>query len=241
MKKRPGMPPAIARNYSMDATARTAGILGAMEESSSHFLADASGSFASGHSDEDVWGNIQGAEIGSAYGMAGKGLVGTGRGGGGDGQGIGLGDVGLIGWGGGGGDGRQYGRGPGLKYGRNKGTKLEGRHRRVPVARVAKGKIDGALDKGVIRRVVRSHINEVRHCYNQGLTRDPNLAGRVQIQFQIGSTGRVSAAVPTSKGTTLGDKGVQRCIARAVRRWKFPRANNGGMSMVSYPFVFSPG
>jgi TonB family protein len=241
LKKRPGMPPAVDRNYSMDASARTAGILGMMEESSSSFLADANGTFASGESDEDVWGNMNGGEIGSAFGMAGKGLVGSGRGGGGDGQGIGLGDVGLIGWGGGGGDGRQYGRGPGLNYGRDKGTALTKRTRRVPTARVAKGEINGALDKDVIRRVVRSHINEVRHCYNAGLTRDPNLSGRVQVQFQIGATGRVSAAVPTANGTTLGDKAVERCVAQAVRRWKFPRASNGGTSMVSYPFVFSPG
>lgn len=242
LRKRPGLAPQLSRNFSMDATVRKAGILGAMAESETSFLADANGgAFAVGHSDEDVWGNINGSEIGAAYGMAGKGLVGTGRGGGGDGQGIGMGDVGLIGWGSGGGDGRQHGRGPGLEYGRHKGARLDKRVARKPVARVAKGDIKSPLDKDVIRRVVRSHINEVRHCYNQGLTRDPNLSGRVTVQFQIGGTGRVTAAVPTVKGTSLSDKGVQRCVAKAVRRWKFPRARNGGMSMVSYPFVFSPG
>ena len=242
LKKRPGMAPQLARDFSMDASVRKSGILGAIAESETSFLADANGgAFAVGHSDEDVWGNINGSEIGSAFGMAGKGLVGSGRGGGGDGEGIGLGDVGLIGWGGGGGDGRQYGRGPGLNYGRDGGLRLDKRTKRVPTARVAKGTIKSPLDKDVIRRVVRSHINEVRHCYNQGLTRNPNLAGRVSVQFQIAGTGQVTAAVPTVSGTTLDDKGVQRCVANAVKRWKFPRASTGGISMVSYPFVFSPG
>jgi hypothetical protein len=50
----------------------------------------ATGAFAVGSDDGDVWGGLKGAEIGEGYGVGGLGLVGTGRGGGGSGT-IGLG------------------------------------------------------------------------------------------------------------------------------------------------------
>lgn len=240
MKKRPNTPQGLARNFSPDREASEAGILGIMKDEPTSIFASAEGTFASGTHDEDVWGNLQGSEIGSAYGAAGMGLLGTGRGGGGTGQGIGMGDVGLIGWGSGGGDGRSTGRGGGLRYGRD-GTGFDGRQKRKPAVRIATGVTNGALDKDLIRRVVRAHINEVRHCYNQGLSKDPNLAGRVAVQFQITGTGKVAAAVAVASASTLDDVSVQRCVAKAVRRWSFPKASTGGTSMVTYPFVFSPG
>jgi hypothetical protein len=68
--------------------------------------------------------------------------------------------------------------------------------KKVPEPRMGKvAQVVGGLDKDLIRRVVRAHINEVRYCYNQGLAKDPNLKGRVAVQFQIGSTGKVPTAV----------------------------------------------
>ena len=43
----------------------------------------------------------------------------------------------------------------------------------------------GVLGKDEIRNVVRSHIEEVRACYNEGLVTDPELQGRVAINFVI--------------------------------------------------------
>ncbi len=63
-------------------------------------------------SPSDVWGGLQGTEVGESFGVGGLGLQGTGRGGGGTGEGtIGLGTTGLIGKGGG-------GRGSGFGSGR---------------------------------------------------------------------------------------------------------------------------
>jgi tetratricopeptide (TPR) repeat protein len=129
------------------------------------------GAFAVGNDDADVWGGLTGTEVGEAYGVGGLGLVGTGRGGGGTGEGtIGLGNTGLIGKGGGGGTGSGYGRGAGAGFGgRGRGP--------IPMVRQAKAEVKGALDKDIIRRIVRAHINEVRYCYNQALARDPNAQG----------------------------------------------------------------
>ncbi len=225
--------PQMARNFDPDMMARNAGILGMIQQDSGHFLASPyGGAFAVGNDDEDVWGGLTGTEIGEAFGVGGLGLVGTGRGGGGTGEGtIGLGNVGLIGKGGGGGTGSGYGRGSGAGFG--------GRGKRVPQVRQAKASVKGALDKDIIRRIVRAHINEVRHCYNQGLVRDPNLKGRVAVQFTIGPTGKVPVAVVAQ--SSLKDSSVANCVAKAVKRWTFPKPQGGGNVVVTYPFVLEPG
>ena len=221
--------PQMARNFDPDMIARNAGILGTMQQESGHFLASPyGGAFAVGGDDADVWGGLTGTEVGEAYGVGGLGLVGTGRGGGGTGEGtIGLGNTGLIGKGGGGGTGSGYGRGAGAGFGgRGRGP--------IPMVRQAKAEVKGALDKDIIRRIVRGHINEVRHCYNQVLARDPSAQGRVKIQFVIGATGKVPSAVVQE--TTMKSAAVGSCIANAVKRWTFPKPQSSSV-IVSYPFI----
>lgn len=87
--------PQMSRNFDPGASARslgTLGIIGSMQQQSGHFLASPYGAaLAVGNDDEDVWGGLTGTEVGTAYGVGGLGLVGTGRGGGGVGEGaIGL-------------------------------------------------------------------------------------------------------------------------------------------------------
>lgn len=101
----------------------------------------------------------------------------------------------------------------------------------------ALGERDEGLDPDTIRRIVRAHVTEVRLCYEQALTRDPDAGGTIDVTFTIGEKGRVTAAAAASSGAAnkeLGD-----CIAAAVRRWVFPRP--GVEQTVTYPFVLSAG
>jgi TonB family protein len=224
--------PRIGRNVDPEMLARTAGILGVIETADAHaFLAQGGSVFSStvGNEHEDVWGQLVGDEVGEAYGVGGLGLVGTSRGGGGEASGvIGLSHTGFLGTKGVGGKG-------GLSYGDTGGTTFGGRKERRPVVRVAHGEIEGALDKDIVRRVVRAHINEVRSCYNAGLTKNPNLGGRVLVQFVIGGNGKVHTSVVGE--SSVDDPGVGQCVAKAVRRWQFPKPHAGGQVFVSYPFV----
>jgi hypothetical protein len=99
--------------------------------------------------------------------------------------------------------------------------------------------VKGALSKVAIRRVVRAHLDEVRHCYNQRLVRNPTLAGRVVVQFTIGPRGDVPVAVV--RESNLSDGSVGNCIAKAVKTWEFPAPEGGGNVVVSYPFALEPG
>jgi TonB family protein len=96
----------------------------------------------------------------------------------------------------------------------------------------------GSLDKAIIRRIVRAHLSEVRHCYNNGLAEDPILEGRVNVQFTIAPSGKVPVAVVAS--STLDHDATENCIAKSVKRWKFPKPEGGGNVVVTYPFVLQP-
>ncbi len=204
--------------------ADNSGVLGMMANESGHFLASPyGGAFAVGNDNEDVWGGLSGTEVGESFGVGGLGLVGTGRGGGGTGEGtIGLGNTGLIGRGGGGGTGSGFG----------------GRGRLVPRVRQGKLEVQGPLDRDIVRRIVRAHLNEVRHCYNVGLQRDPELSGEVSVRFDITATGRVKAAESEAGG--LSSQRVKTCVSKAVARWKFPKPRGGGNVEVVAPFQFDP-
>lgn len=107
------------------------------------------------------------------------------------------------------------------------------------IPNVATGSLEtqGSLDRDVIRRVVRTHQNEIRFCYEQGLQKNPKLAGTVKIKLVIAGTGSVmSVAVASS---TLDDASVEQCIASKVKRWTFPEPEGGGIVVVTYPFTFS--
>ncbi len=87
----------------------------------------------------------------------------------------------------------------------------------------------------IIRRIVRRHINEWRYCYQKELCASPALQGRLVVRFTIGPAGRVLTSRVTS--STLGHHRVERCVARSVRRWLFPKPRGGGIVVVHYPLV----
>jgi hypothetical protein len=103
---------------------------------------------------------------------------------------------------------------------------------RVPAFPTGEVKVRGSLDREIVRRVVRHHLNEVRYCYERVLLAHPALAGRVVAAFTILPTGRVAAS--TIAESTLNNATVEGCIAQSVRRWEFPRTE--GLVLVSYPF-----
>jgi TonB family protein len=212
--------------------AKNAGILGVLKMNEGSHLASIFGRDTAAGSDAvNVLGGLIGNEIGEAYGVGGLGLVGTGSGGGGTGEGtIGLGNFGTIGKGGGGGNGSGYGRGAGG---------LGGRRAKAPDVIPGQANVRGSLDKEIIRRIIRRHINEVKYCYEQELTKKPDLNGRVSVQFTIAATGQVIASVLQS--STMGSIKVENCVVQAVRRWEFPKPMGGGIVIVAYPFNFTAG
>ncbi len=45
----------------------------------------------------------------------------------------------------------------------------------------------------------------------------------------------------STKKSTMGNSAVESCINRRFHRFRFPEPKGGGIVIVSYPFIFSPG
>jgi TonB family protein len=226
--------PHMARTLATEA-ARQAGVLGIFRQAQSSHIASIFGRESPlGRDAENALGGLIGTQIQEAYGVpGGLGLVGTQRGGGGTGDGTyGPGGLGTI--------GKCAGRGCGPGYGPGywrRGPQLDGVRRLGTGPEVIGGtvKTRGRLDKEIIRRVIRGHLKEVKFCYERELVRKPDLYGRITVQFTITPTGSVVASAVAQ--STLGDRGVEQCITRAVARWTFPQPQDGGVVLVNYPFV----
>jgi metallo-beta-lactamase class B len=109
-------------------------------------------------------------------------------------------------------------------------------------AQVVDASARGSLDKEIIRRIIRRHINEVKYCYESLLTHDPWVGGELLIKFTISPTGAVTAT-SLEDSTMLADKdhAVSDCIQGALKKWQFPTPLNGGSVIITYPFVLTPG
>jgi hypothetical protein len=185
---------------------------------------------ALGSEADDVLAHLEGRTIAQAWGANGLGPKGTGAGGGDTGQsmlpGSGLTTVGAR--------GRRSGPGG---YG-DRIADLGPRKTVAPDIAISAPVVRGGLDREIVRRVVRTHLNEVRYCYEEALPRRPTLAGRVVAAFTIAPTGRV--LVSELQTSSLGAPAVEACIVAATRRWQFPQPAGGGLVVVSYPFQLAP-
>ena len=94
----------------------------------------------------------------------------------------------------------------------------------------------GKLDKAVVKRYIRKQINKIRWCYQSAFQRNPDLEGKMTVQFIISPTGSVMRAKVLA--STMGDSELARCVERKIQTWKFPAPKGGGVVKVNYPFVF---
>ena len=96
----------------------------------------------------------------------------------------------------------------------------------------------GRLAPEKIQEIVRAGFGEIKKCYERGLGANPNLTGRVSIQFVIDREGRVASA--GDDGSDLPDPKVIQCVVDAFKKLRFPKPE-GGIVTVVYPIIFQPG
>jgi hypothetical protein len=96
--------------------------------------------------------------------------------------------------------------------------------------------IIGALDKALVDAVVERHMNQIKNCYQQELTKNPKLDGKVKIKFVISKNGSVARTLVES--STMNNKAVESCISGRFLRMEFPEPKGGGIVIVKYPFEF---
>ncbi len=106
------------------------------------------------------------------------------------------------------------------------------------------------LTPDLIRDVVRPRYQDIATCYQEGLTRDPELAGTVEVALTIAGDGSVIDArqkdVPPGKRNKparhvddpITDAEVVRCVLTKFKAFRFP-ASRRGMTNTVYPIVFA--
>jgi FHA domain len=194
-----------------------------------NFRSDSGGSGGGSGSAAKTYG-MGGAGGGKSLGLAGASGAANnfGSGSGGDGSGAG----GSGGFGGSGG-------GPGFgSNGNGKGGGAGGHGRAVVSIAPGDPSVDGGLTAQEIKAVINTHINEIRHCYEQLLQRAPSASGKIEVNFTVALSGRVSS-VDVGQ-VTLSDAVMRGCVTGAIRRWEFPAPRGGQPVTVTYPFVFNP-
>ena len=81
-------------------------------------------------------------------------------------------------------------------------------------------------------------LPEVIQCYEAQLEKDPTLAGRLEIELEIGGDGAVSRGqlLVNEVGSPL----LEVCIVRTLTAWTFPAPPNREPLMLQIPFDFTP-
>ena len=93
----------------------------------------------------------------------------------------------------------------------------------------------GHLDPETVAQVINSRLGGVKACYSAALKSNPNLSGRVYVEFTIGQEGKV-VHVQSIKNT-INSHQVEKCILNSVGTWSFPEPENGEVT-VRHPFIF---
>jgi hypothetical protein len=87
-------------------------------------------------------------------------------------------------------------------------------------------------DASSVKKTVRRYAGQLKYCYEQRLKANPDLEGRVSLTWTVegGTVIDVYVGANNTGDSTLAD-----CMARKVKRWKFPADVEGE---ITWPFVF---
>lgn len=97
-----------------------------------------------------------------------------------------------------------------------------------------------ALDKSIVDATIKKHMNGIRYCYQKQLNTNPDLSGKVVVQFTINHLGQVQDA--SIKKSTWNNKEVGQLVNSDLiskfSELQFDKPKGGGIVVISYPFIF---
>ncbi len=102
----------------------------------------------------------------------------------------------------------------------------------------AKQDAPGGCDKADIAANVRARAATLRACYESQLFAQPDLNGRITVQWTIQSDGKVASL--TAVEDTMHNAAVTQCVLRAIGRITFAKPA-AGICVIQWPFAFTPG
>lgn len=101
----------------------------------------------------------------------------------------------------------------------------------------------GSLSKEYIRDTVAEDVVPlVRECYDNLLEKDPEIAGRMVMQFAImgdESVGGIVDEMEFAEESEIQDEDFRECVSESMMSTVFEPPEEGGKVIVKYPFVFT--
>ncbi len=94
--------------------------------------------------------------------------------------------------------------------------------------------VQGGLDMDQIAAVINRNKGQIIYCYERGLQAEPDLRGRVAMQFVIGGSGRITTLKVAQ--SSLRSSTVESCMASKMKSWQFPQPVGKVNVDVFYPF-----
>ncbi len=95
----------------------------------------------------------------------------------------------------------------------------------------------GRLPRETVQGIIRRNFGRFRACYIDGLRQKPGIKGRVVVEVEIGTDGRVALARAAS--SEIAHPPFVACVVRAFEAIEFP-ASPGGAVRAVYPLAFGP-
>lgn len=99
-----------------------------------------------------------------------------------------------------------------------------------------KDKATGRVSDTSVDMTIKRNMNRFRGCYLKEVTKNPSLAGRVDVDFSIDDTGKVNGAKILK--SELQNPVVEKCILMHLQGIQFD-PSVGGTAVITYPFIFS--
>jgi len=88
-----------------------------------------------------------------------------------------------------------------------------------------------------IRLTIQSHLKEIRNCYVDSLKINPELEGKVLVEFTIDDKGTAQEAKVIEAKSSIHNDQLNNCITDAFKTWKFPATSEGKKMTTSYPLI----
>ena len=126
------------------------------------------------------------------------------------------------------------------KYDRSVGSKGLSKKRKIvtayeaPIPKV----VMGSMDPELLRRLLREHMPQFRHCYQQELLGNDRAEGKVDLKFRIIGKGRIKNVAVLGRQFKFSPSGKE-CMKNVLALIDFPAPKGGGVVDIKQPLNFS--
>jgi hypothetical protein len=98
-----------------------------------------------------------------------------------------------------------------------------------------KPSVTGALDPGVVTRVIHRNLRQIEYCYEAEAVAHPKTGGTLTLEVVVDGDGSVKTAHVTE--SSLGRENVHACLTSRAKTWVFPPPKGNTAATVTLPLV----